>query len=391
MVVSLAGAQQLQQRGFVGGQGRPGAAALLQQQRGGGGNVGVRTTQQQPAFRPVPRAQVQQRVTQQSINTQQRVAPLANPQVSPVAPNPIPQQQQQQAINVQQRTVQIPAAQPQQVSVNQQRPLQAIRLQQKPVAQRVVQIPAGSPKPVSFAQQRLAQTAIPQQQVIVAQQQDVQIPFAQHQQQFTSPITTNREFPQITPQEATLEDNVNTGFAQDSFRPQENAGVSQGILRQSPQPVQRKKVRKQKVKNINSNTGNFPRELTEDEQEDQREWEEILAEQARNAKYSYSSTVEDGLNDQLVSRQETRDGLLTTGSYSYSDGFFQRTIHYEADENGFRVTRQEIEAIGDGPQPDPNGSAHVTSEFGNARNEYAITAADLAPPAPPEESITGSI
>lgn len=34
-----------------------------------------------------------------------------------------------------------------------------------------------------------------------------------------------------------------------------------------------------------------------------------------------------------------RDGLSLTGMYSYSDGFFRRTVHYAADEGGYRVTK----------------------------------------------------
>ena len=29
--------------------------------------------------------------------------------------------------------------------------------------------------------------------------------------------------------------------------------------------------------------------------------------------------------------------VQVTGSYSYSDGFYRRTVNYEADENGYRV------------------------------------------------------
>lgn len=33
------------------------------------------------------------------------------------------------------------------------------------------------------------------------------------------------------------------------------------------------------------------------------------------------------------------DGLNLRGMYSYSDGFFRRTVHYAADEGGYRVTK----------------------------------------------------
>lgn len=62
-------------------------------------------------------------------------------------------------------------------------------------------------------------------------------------------------------------------------------------------------------------------------------------EQAKNAHYSFDSSVKDTINGHSHTRQETRDGLSLSGSYSYNDGFFQRTVHYEADENGYRVTK----------------------------------------------------
>lgn len=55
-------------------------------------------------------------------------------------------------------------------------------------------------------------------------------------------------------------------------------------------------------------------------------------------RYQFSSDVEDHINDLTQQRSETRDGLLVKGSYSYSDGYYRRTVNYEADENGYRVT-----------------------------------------------------
>lgn len=96
------------------------------------------------------------------------------------------------------------------------------------------------------------------------------------------------------------------------------------------------------------------------------------------------------------------DGLSLRGSYSYSDGFFQRTVHYEADEGGYRVTkyahlldrplrrllpfiplsfihpplacREEITPIGDGPRYNPLGTADVSSSL---TGSYSITADDF--------------
>ncbi|KAE8738922.1 Cuticle Protein CPR RR Unclassified 25 [Frankliniella occidentalis] len=76
-------------------------------------------------------------------------------------------------------------------------------------------------------------------------------------------------------------------------------------------------------------------------------------------------------------RQETRDGLNLAGLYSYSDGFFRRTVHYEADENGYRVTKEEVEPLGDGPQPDPAGTADVRAQISGTDFGYRITADDI--------------
>lgn len=50
------------------------------------------------------------------------------------------------------------------------------------------------------------------------------------------------------------------------------------------------------------------------------------------------SDVEDHISDLTQSRQEQREGLAVKGMYSYSDGFVKRTVHYVADEKGYRVT-----------------------------------------------------
>lgn len=62
-------------------------------------------------------------------------------------------------------------------------------------------------------------------------------------------------------------------------------------------------------------------------------------EQARNAHYTFGSSIDDSINDHSIHRQETRNGLALKGMYSYSDGWYKRTIHYEADENGYRVVK----------------------------------------------------
>lgn len=122
-------------------------------------------------------------------------------------------------------------------------------------------------------------------------------------------------------------------------------------------------------------------------------------EQARNAHYSFGSSIDDTINDHSIHRQETRNGLALKGMYSYSDGFYKRTIHYEADENGYRVVkwvticriilctqtinwiayifREEIEPIGEGPQYNPDGRADVATSLHGSQMKYSITADDF--------------
>ncbi|XP_017468520.1 PREDICTED: larval cuticle protein A3A [Rhagoletis zephyria] len=81
--------------------------------------------------------------------------------------------------------------------------------------------------------------------------------------------------------------------------------------------------------------------------------------QNESAQYSYGSNVQDNINDGAIQREETRDGTKVKGMYSYRDGYVMRTVHYEADENGYRVVKEETQEIGDGPQFDENGEATV--------------------------------
>jgi hypothetical protein len=71
-----------------------------------------------------------------------------------------------------------------------------------------------------------------------------------------------------------------------------------------------------------------------------------------------------------------RKGLALKGFYSYSDGYFKRTVHYEADQNGYRVVKEESEAIGDGPVINPKGRAEVKSSLAG---DYSVTLEDYKP------------
>ncbi|XP_058124214.1 uncharacterized protein LOC131285345 [Anopheles ziemanni] len=109
--------------------------------------------------------------------------------------------------------------------------------------------------------------------------------------------------------------------------------------------------------------------------------------QAKAAKYSYDTSVNDTINDHAIMRQEERDGLSLKGMYSYSDGFFRRTVHYEADDKGYRVVKEINIPIGNGPQVDPKGKADVSSSL---TGSYSITADDIAKPSRKEVARSSS-
>jgi hypothetical protein len=100
-----------------------------------------------------------------------------------------------------------------------------------------------------------------------------------------------------------------------------------------------------------------------------------VEDQAKSAHYTFGSEVRDTINDHEHVRQETRDGLKLTGMYSYSDGFFKRTVHYVADEGGYRVTKEEVIPIKEtGPTFNPKGHADVKNSLSG---DYSITVNDF--------------
>lgn len=103
---------------------------------------------------------------------------------------------------------------------------------------------------------------------------------------------------------------------------------------------------------------------------------EEIEEQSKSAYYKFGTSVHDTINDHEHVREEVREGLALKGMYSYSDGFFRRTVHYQADENGYRVLKEEIEAIGDGEGPkfNPKGTADVKSTLAG---DYSIQVGDF--------------
>lgn len=104
-----------------------------------------------------------------------------------------------------------------------------------------------------------------------------------------------------------------------------------------PQPQQQPKLQFKGQDFIDTEELPETQEVTKFEETEQ---ERLLREkQAKNAHYSFGTSIDDKINDHSIQREEVRDGLALHGMYSYSDGFFKRTVHYEADENGYRVVK----------------------------------------------------
>ncbi|XP_017094233.2 uncharacterized protein Cpr51A isoform X1 [Drosophila bipectinata] len=109
-----------------------------------------------------------------------------------------------------------------------------------------------------------------------------------------------------------------------------------------------------------------PREETEQERQDREEAERY---QNENAQYAFNSKVDDKINDGQITREEQREGGTVRGSYSYFDGFVQRRVEYIADKDGYRVLKDEMQDVGDGPQFNPEGQADVE---GSLIGKYSI-------------------
>ncbi|CAH1163181.1 unnamed protein product [Phaedon cochleariae] len=97
--------------------------------------------------------------------------------------------------------------------------------------------------------------------------------------------------------------------------------------------------------------------------------------QAQNARYQFATQVNDNINGNFQQRAEVREGTKVYGKYSYDDGFVWRTVYYQADENGYRVTKEEVSPTH--MTKSVNGDANVqTFSDGNVVN-YHITRKDI--------------
>ncbi|XP_017069034.1 larval cuticle protein 1 [Drosophila eugracilis] len=109
-----------------------------------------------------------------------------------------------------------------------------------------------------------------------------------------------------------------------------------------------------------------PRDETEQERLDREALEQY---QNENAQYNFDSKVIDNINDGQITRKEQREGGTVRGSYSYVDGYVERHVEYIADKDGYRIIKDEMKDIGDGPQFDPEGQADVE---GSMIGKYSI-------------------
>ncbi|XP_063930040.1 uncharacterized protein LOC135142284 [Zophobas morio] len=109
---------------------------------------------------------------------------------------------------------------------------------------------------------------------------------------------------------------------------------------------------------------------------------EFELEQNRAARYEFSSSIEDNINDLSHQREEVREGLNVKGSYSYSDGYYQRTVFYEADDKGYRVTKTEVTPLEGGPNIDLMGTASVNNNAHGRTVAYRVQSVPVPGPVP---------
>ncbi|XP_075214844.1 cuticular protein 51A [Lycorma delicatula] len=70
-----------------------------------------------------------------------------------------------------------------------------------------------------------------------------------------------------------------------------------------------------------------------------------LQNSARNARYYFSTDVDDQVSNLKSHRDELRFGVEVFGSFSYNDGFVLREVIYTADQNGYRVISDKMAHI----------------------------------------------
>jgi hypothetical protein len=186
--------------------------------------------------------------------------------------------------------------------------------------QRSVQIKATSVQKTVHQAQQL-QNAIQQTNIPLHQQQPTQV--ASRTPPSSVQTFKTQQFSTQTQPLTQQQNNGKATFSQMQNSQQETVHEIKPTQLQQQQRSQKKAMHNQQTQDITT--------LSPEE--------ELFQEQARNAKYSFDSTINDTIMDNNQVRQEKRDGLALTGLYSYTDGFYRRTVHYKADENGYRVTK----------------------------------------------------
>lgn len=124
-----------------------------------------------------------------------------------------------------------------------------------------------------------------------------------------------------------------------TIRPQYNLIATH--LNTTPNPIiQSKNLELAVFDDVLEQSTPLSRESTVTTNNDNNDFDEALfRKQAETAQYKFASNVDDTINGNLHEREEVRDGLNVRGKYSYSDGFYKRTVHYEADDKGYRVIK----------------------------------------------------
>lgn len=94
--------------------------------------------------------------------------------------------------------------------------------------------------------------------------------------------------------------------------------------------------------------------------------------QNEHATYKFATAVRDGISGQEQERQETRNGLHVTGFYKYSDEAFMHYVSYVADENGFRIVKNEHVPLVQAKENWLSDIATVDQEAFGKRTHYSI-------------------
>ncbi|XP_076256307.1 uncharacterized protein LOC143193800 [Rhynchophorus ferrugineus] len=97
------------------------------------------------------------------------------------------------------------------------------------------------------------------------------------------------------------------------------------------------------------------------------------------ARYQFSTNIDDHISDLTHQRTEVRDGLAVRGMYTYSDGYYKRTVKYVADDKGYRIVGMEAVPL-DGPHVDLSGTASVQSAAHGTHVAYKVQSIPIEGP-----------